>query len=83
MYGFTRIIVGIGCGGSIPIAYTRTSGIKDSSQRVSETSSVLLLLQSSSWLLGPILFHVALRLCDRQLLTLQCVLRSFLGVLWR
>ena len=78
VYGFSRIIVGLGCGGSIPIAYTRTSSGKESSRAVSRTSSILLLLQSGSWLLGPVLFHVALRLFGDSPLAIRRVLQYIL-----
>ncbi|KAK8823249.1 hypothetical protein WA538_002394 [Blastocystis sp. DL] len=58
VFGLCRILTGFGCGGSIPIAYTRTSS--SHSSEVSSTGSILLLLQSSSWLLGPVLFNVCL-----------------------
>lgn len=59
VFGLCRILTGFGCGGSIPIAYTRTSSsrsigcassLADSSE-VSSTGSILLLLQSSSWVI--------------------------------
>lgn len=60
VYGISRIITGIGSGGSVPIAFTRTSGSFNQSE-VTNSGAFLLLLQSSSWLVGPVLFYYFLR----------------------
>lgn len=60
IYGVSRIITGIGSGGSVPIAFTRTSGSFNQSE-VTSSGAFLLLLQSSSWLVGPVLFYFFLR----------------------
>lgn len=77
LYGFSRIITGIGTGGSIPIAYTRTTESAGQTE-VTASSAFLLLLQSTSWLLGPTVLFVVLRFVDasshRLTRTLQVVL---------
>ena len=65
VFGLCRILTGFGCGGSVPIAYTRTSSsrsigytfsLPDSSE-ASSTGSILLLLQSSSWVVSDLARH--------------------------